>query len=76
MVQNDLDEHSLVERAETLSFPASVVEFMQVGEGLGERCGCVCVCVGGGGGGVRREGLVERCGCCGGVCLGGGGWLQ
>ena len=29
MVQNDLDEHSLVEKADTLSFPASVVEFMQ-----------------------------------------------
>lgn len=30
MVANDLDEHSLVERAEDLSFPTSVVEFMQV----------------------------------------------
>jgi hypothetical protein len=29
MVQNDLDEKSLVERAEQLSFPGSVVEFMQ-----------------------------------------------
>lgn len=29
MVQNELDEHSLVEKADTLSFPASVVEFMQ-----------------------------------------------
>ncbi|WIA32059.1 hypothetical protein OEZ86_002911 [Tetradesmus obliquus] len=29
MVQNDLDEHSLVEKADTLSFPGSVVEFMQ-----------------------------------------------
>ena len=29
MVQNDLDEHSVVERAEQLSFPGSVVEFMQ-----------------------------------------------
>lgn len=29
MVQNDLDEHSLLEKADTLSFPASVVEFMQ-----------------------------------------------
>lgn len=29
MVQNDLDEHSLVDRAEQLSFPTSVVEFMQ-----------------------------------------------
>jgi pyruvate carboxylase len=29
MVQNDLDEHSLVEKAEQLSFPSSVVEFMQ-----------------------------------------------
>lgn len=29
MVQNDLDEHTLVEKADTLSFPASVVEFMQ-----------------------------------------------
>lgn len=30
MVQNDLDEFSLVEKAETLSFPSSVVEFFQV----------------------------------------------
>lgn len=30
MVANSLDEHSLVERAEELSFPTSVVEFMQV----------------------------------------------
>jgi pyruvate carboxylase len=29
MVQNDLDEQTLLERADTLSFPASVVEFMQ-----------------------------------------------
>jgi hypothetical protein len=29
MVQNNLDEHSLVEKAEQLSFPGSVVEFMQ-----------------------------------------------
>jgi pyruvate carboxylase len=29
MVQNELDEHTLVERAEALSFPGSVVEFMQ-----------------------------------------------
>lgn len=29
MVANSLDEHSLVERAEELSFPTSVVEFMQ-----------------------------------------------
>lgn len=29
MVQNDLNEHTLVEKADTLSFPASVVEFMQ-----------------------------------------------
>ncbi|CAG9460796.1 unnamed protein product [Pedinophyceae sp. YPF-701] len=29
MVQNDLDEHTVVERAEELSFPGSVVEFMQ-----------------------------------------------
>ncbi|PNH09743.1 Pyruvate carboxylase 1, partial [Tetrabaena socialis] len=29
MVQNGLDEHSLVARAESLSFPSSVVEFMQ-----------------------------------------------
>jgi len=29
MVQNDLDEHSLVDKAETLSFPSSVVEFLQ-----------------------------------------------
>ncbi|GBF90515.1 pyruvate carboxylase [Raphidocelis subcapitata] len=29
MVQNDLDENSLVERASELSFPGSVVEFMQ-----------------------------------------------
>lgn len=29
MVQNDLDEHTLVEKAEQLSFPSSVVEFMQ-----------------------------------------------
>ncbi len=30
MVQNGLDEHSLVAKAENLSFPSSVVEFMQV----------------------------------------------
>lgn len=37
MVQNGLDEHSLVAKAENLSFPSSVVEFMQVGghRGLG-----------------------------------------
>lgn len=29
MVQNNLDEQSLVEKAEQLSFPGSVVEFMQ-----------------------------------------------
>lgn len=29
MVQNDLDEHSVVEKADQLSFPGSVVEFMQ-----------------------------------------------
>lgn len=29
MVQNDLDEHSVVEKAGELSFPGSVVEFMQ-----------------------------------------------
>ena len=29
MVANDLNEHSLVERAGDLSFPTSVVEFMQ-----------------------------------------------
>ena len=29
MVQNDLDEHQVFERAETLSFPRSVVEFFQ-----------------------------------------------
>ncbi|GLC41025.1 hypothetical protein PLESTB_000951200 [Pleodorina starrii] len=29
MVQNNLDEHSLVTKAESLSFPSSVVEFMQ-----------------------------------------------
>lgn len=29
MVQNNLDEHSLVERAESLSLPSSVVEFLQ-----------------------------------------------
>src|SRR5690606_9423088 len=28
MVQNDLDEQQVVERAETLSFPQSVVDFM------------------------------------------------
>lgn len=31
MVQNNLDETSVVEQAESLSFPSSVVEFMQVG---------------------------------------------
>ena len=30
MVANSLDEHSLVEKASNLSFPTSVVEFMQV----------------------------------------------
>lgn len=30
MVQNNLDEKSVVEQAESLSFPGSVVEFMQV----------------------------------------------
>ena len=29
MVQNKLDEHELVEKAEQLSLPQSVVEFMQ-----------------------------------------------
>ena len=29
MVANGLDEHSLVEKAQDLSFPTSVVEFMQ-----------------------------------------------
>jgi pyruvate carboxylase len=29
MVQNDLDEHSVVDKAGELSFPGSVVEFMQ-----------------------------------------------
>jgi pyruvate carboxylase len=29
MVQNELDEVSVVEKADQLSFPASVVEFMQ-----------------------------------------------
>lgn len=29
MVQNDLDEHSVVDKADQLSFPGSVVEFMQ-----------------------------------------------
>lgn len=29
MVANDLDEHTLVERAADLSFPTSVIEFMQ-----------------------------------------------
>ena len=31
MVQNDLDEFTLVEKAESLSLPSSVVEFFQVG---------------------------------------------
>jgi pyruvate carboxylase len=37
MVQNDLDEHQVRERAETLSFPQSVVEFMagKLGEPFG-----------------------------------------
>jgi hypothetical protein len=43
MVQNELDEHTLVERAETLSFPASVVEFMQVGGGGAGLLFCVGV---------------------------------
>lgn len=30
MVQNKLDLNSLIEKAEDLSFPKSVVEFMQV----------------------------------------------
>lgn len=29
MVQNQLDAKTLVDKAETLSFPSSVVEFMQ-----------------------------------------------
>lgn len=29
MVQNNLDEHTLVEQADTLSLPTSVVEFFQ-----------------------------------------------
>lgn len=37
MVQNDLDEFTLVEKAESLSLPSSVVEFFQVRE----RVGCL-----------------------------------
>jgi hypothetical protein len=52
MVQNDLDEQSLVAKAELLSFPSSVVSYtcvrVYVCEWVcvdGRVCACECVCV-------------------------------
>ena len=50
MVQNDLNATSVVERAEELSFPSSVVEFMQVAlfksraASVGSCCPPACQC--------------------------------
>jgi hypothetical protein len=74
MVQNELDEQSLVGKADQLSFPASVVEFMQgyIGQpsfGFPEPLRSRILKVCGVGGGLPHLGVVcrDRSGCDGAI---------